>query len=83
MRVGLIPLDERPLNTRYLAMIGAIANAALVLPPPERLSSFRTPALCDALAGWLRDVAGNLDALIVSFEMLGYGGRRSETNVFR
>jgi hypothetical protein len=74
MRIGLIPLDERPVNTRYPAMIAAIANAELALPPPERLSSFRTPAPCDALAAWLRDVAGNLDALIVSFEMLGYGG---------
>src|SRR5919199_6444104 len=74
MRIGLIPLDGRPANTRYPAMIAAIAGAELVLPPTELLSSFRTPSRCDALGAWLRDVASSLDAVIVSFEMLGYGG---------
>jgi hypothetical protein len=74
MRIGLIPLDERPVNTRYPAMIAEIAGVELLLPPPELLSCYRQPAPCDALGGWLRDHASGLDALIVSCEMLGYGG---------
>lgn len=74
MRIGLIPLDERPVNTRYPAMIAAIAGVDLVLPPADLLSSFRTPAPCDDLAEWLRDSADELDALVVSLEMLAYGG---------
>ena len=74
MRIGLIPLDERPVNTRYPLMIAGIAGINLVLPPRELLSSYRTPAPCDELAAWLRGIAGGLDGLIVSCEMLGYGG---------
>lgn len=74
MRIGLIPLDERPVNTRYPAMIADIAGVQLDIPPRELLSSFRTPAPCAHLTTWLHDTASQLDALIVSFEMLGYGG---------
>lgn len=74
MRVGLIPLDERPVNTRYPALLAAIAGVELALPPAGALSAFRAPADCARLAGWTRTVAPTLDALIVSCEMLGYGG---------
>lgn len=74
MKIGLIPLDERPANTRYPAMIAAIGGAELLLPPAELLSERRRPADCDALIGWLTRVAPDLDALVVSCEMLGYGG---------
>lgn len=74
MKIGLIPLDERPVNTRYPQMIGQIAGVEVMLPPVNILSSFRTPAVCDAIAQWLDDVVDDLDALIVSIEMLAYGG---------
>ncbi|MBN2469407.1 MAG: DUF4127 family protein, partial [Anaerolineae bacterium] len=74
MRIGLIPLDERPVNTRYPAMLAAIAGVALELPPPRVLSNQKEPARSDALAGWLLESAGRWDALIVSCEQLGYGG---------
>ncbi len=74
MRIGLIPLDERPVNTRYPAMIGEIAGVELIEPPLSMLSVRRTPASCDQLADWLRDQAPKLDVLIVSIQMLGYGG---------
>lgn len=74
MRIGLIPLDERPVNTRYPAMIAAVAGVELALPPPAALSARRRPADPAALAAWLSDMAPGLDGLIVSLEMLGYGG---------
>ncbi|MBZ0296325.1 MAG: DUF4127 family protein [Anaerolineae bacterium] len=74
MRIGLIPLDERPVNTRYPAMIAAIAGVELVQPPPSALSAIRQPASTSALQTWLRDVAPTLDRLIVSIETLGHGG---------
>ena len=74
MKIGLIPLDERPVNTRYPRMIGAIAGVEVTLPPADKLSSFRQPADCAALADWLRQRAAEMDALIVSIEMLAFGG---------
>lgn len=74
MQIGLIPLDERPVNTRYPEMIAQIAGATLHLPPHELLSAYRQPARCDDLLHWLEETAPQLDTLIVSFQTLGYGG---------
>jgi Protein of unknown function (DUF4127) len=74
MRIGLLPLDERPVNTRHPAMIAAIAGAELILPPSELLSRLRQPGDCAGLAAWLSEQYRNLDALIVDLEMLTFGG---------
>ncbi len=74
MKLGLIPLDERPACARYPQMIGDIAGVKLLLPPATALSRIREPGDCSAIAGWLRENASELDALVVSIEMLVYGG---------
>lgn len=74
MRIGLIPLDERPVNIRYPAMIAQIAGVELLQPQRDILSFIRTPAQSDQLIAWLRKEAKGLDVLIVSFEMLAFGG---------
>lgn len=74
MKIGLLPLDERPVNTRYPQAVGQIAGAQVLLPPVEALSHFRQRADSLMLQGWLEAAAPELDALVVSFEMLGYGG---------
>lgn len=74
MKIGLIPLDERPVNTRYPRMLAACAGADLVLPPSEVLSQFREPADSAALLDWLEAEGSRCDVLIVSCETLGYGG---------
>ncbi|MCE7947120.1 MAG: DUF4127 family protein [Chloroflexi bacterium CFX4] len=72
--LALIPLDERPVNTRYPRMIAQIAGAELSVPPPELLSAKRAPADRAALAAWLNRIAPACDALIISLDMLAYGG---------
>lgn len=74
MRIGLLPLDERPVNTRYPAMLARVAGIELIEPPATLLSARRQPASVDQLGAWLRERAPELDALIVSIEMLAYGG---------
>jgi Protein of unknown function (DUF4127) len=74
MKIALIPLDERPVNTRYPAMLAAcVPGVQLRLPPVEMLSRHRRAADCPALESWLASLAPELDAIIVSIEMLGYG----------
>lgn len=41
MRIGLVPLDERPANVRYPAMIAAIFGVDLVVPPAEAIGATR------------------------------------------
>jgi hypothetical protein len=74
LRIILLPLDERPVNTRYPAMLAAMAGAQLILPPPHLLSALRHPANADALVEWLIETAREADAAIVSVEMLAFGG---------
>lgn len=74
MKIGLIPLDERPVNTRLPRQIAAFARAQVDIPPPDLLPRFRTPAPTDSLAAWMHDHAHTWDALAVSVETLVYGG---------
>ena len=71
--IALVPLDERPVNTRYPQMLGAIGGAEVLLPPLEIRGLQRVPADVDAVGKWLQETAANADAAIVSAEFLGCG----------
>jgi len=72
-RICLLPLDERPVNTRYPQMLAAIAGVDLRLPPREIQGLGRTPADVEAVREWLAAEAPHGQGAIVSCEFLGYG----------
>ena len=74
MKIALLPLDERPANTRYPMQIAAMAGASILLPPPKLLSSLRQPANRAGLAKWLTDIAPSADGIVASIDLLGHGG---------
>lgn len=79
MRIALVPLDERPVNVDLPRQVAAIAGAELLLPPPEAMPDFRTPADVAALHGWLRELvtatdAERADRLVVCVDTLVHGG---------
>lgn len=71
--IALLPLDERPVNTRYPQMLGAIAGAEVRLPPQAIRGRQRDPADAEAVAAWLREAAAQADAVVASAEFLLYG----------
>ncbi len=72
--IALVPLDERPVNTRYPQMLGAIAGAEVLLPPAEHRGRQRDPADRNAVQAWLRGEASvRTNAVIVSTDYLLYG----------
>ena len=73
LTIALVPLDERPVNTRYPEMLAAIGGATLLLPPPEIRGLGRRPAPVEAVGRWLREAAQTASAAIVSCEFLGCG----------
>ena len=73
LRIALVPLDERPVNTRYPQMLGEIAGAEVLLPPSDALGLQREPANLDAVTQWLRAAPQTASAAIVSCDYLGYG----------
>ncbi|WP_326826722.1 DUF4127 family protein [Streptosporangium sp. NBC_01756] len=72
MHIALLPLDERPVNTRLPADVAAIAGARVSLPDTGLLPSMRTPGKVGLLGQWLLDQ--RMDAAVVSVDMLVYGG---------
>ncbi len=75
LRIALVPLDDRPVCLQYPTMMAPLAHAEVVAPPIELLGRFTTPGDTDAIARWLRAQDWRtFDALIVSTDMLAYGG---------
>ncbi len=74
MRVALLPLDDRPPNLLFPQQLAAIAGIDLVLPPEFLLGWFTDPGDPVGCAQWLLDTAPGCDAVIVSLDMLCFGG---------
>ncbi|HVF86369.1 MAG TPA: DUF4127 family protein, partial [Pyrinomonadaceae bacterium] len=74
-RVLLIPLDDRPPCLQFPIMQGLIADAEVVAPPREMLGRFTVPGDAERIAAWVRaQDFTRFDRVIVSIDMLAYGG---------
>ncbi len=71
--LALVPLDERPVNTRCPQMLGAIGGADVRLPPHAIRGQQRVPADLPALDTWLQGAARDAHAAIVSTDFWAYG----------
>jgi len=71
--IALIPLDNRPCNLRFPAQVAAIGGCELGAPPETVLGWFATPGDPAAVGRWLQELPP-VSALIVSIDMLAYGG---------
>jgi len=74
-RVLLIPLDDRPPCVQFPTLIGQTSDTQLVTPPLEMLGRFTVPGDTARITEWVRaqDIKA-FDAIIVSMDMLAYGG---------
>ncbi|MDQ3707737.1 MAG: DUF4127 family protein, partial [Actinomycetota bacterium] len=80
MRIGLVPLDNRPACVRTPRMLARITGAQLVLPPSEAIDGPGLAGSPEALHAWLRDTAASLDGLVVAMEQVAGvsgGGQRA------
>jgi len=73
--ITLVPIDDRPAAGQFAQMVGKIADHRVTAPPREMLGRFTQPGDTARIEQWLRaqDYSKN-DALIVSVDMLAYGG---------
>jgi hypothetical protein len=74
MRYLYIPLDDRPVNYDTPIMLANVANINISTPPLNMLGHFTRPGNPDAISKWLINNAHNADVLVVSADMLAYGG---------
>lgn len=73
--ITLLPIDDRPAVGQFAQMVGAVADHRVTMPPRALLGRFTTPGDTVRLAQWLKaQDYSKTDALIVSVDMLAYGG---------
>ncbi len=73
-RVALLPLDDRPWNTKLVRLLGRMVDFEVTLPPAEMIGHFDSPGDPEALSQWLQSVAPDVDTVLLSLDMLAYGG---------
>lgn len=73
--IAVLPLDDRPVGTRHLQLLGDVSGRPILIPPKALLGA--TPGGVgdrSALHGWLKAVADDASALVISFDQLVHGG---------
>ena len=74
-RIVLVRIDDRPATTQFTEMIGRIGDTEVVMPPRQMLGVFTTGGDPEGIIEWLRRLDySNVDAVILSTDMLAYGG---------
>ncbi len=71
---ALLPLDDRPPNFQFPRRLAAIGGVDLRLPPRRLLGRFLRPGNVDGLLDWLADAVRGAAGVIISCDMLAYGG---------
>ena len=75
MKIVCLPLDARPYNYDFLQSLAAMdSQLTLVMPPRDLLGFRKTPAHFAALTAFIEANMAGADALILSLDMLIYGG---------
>ncbi|WP_217586541.1 DUF4127 family protein [Lentibacillus saliphilus] len=72
--LALIPVDARPVTYDLPKDLAEIAGWNVLTPPKEKLGFLKTPADYSSLFNWLESIASQIDGLIVSMDMILYGG---------
>lgn len=73
-KVVYVPLDERPCNFQYPKALADMTDMEMVLPDSNILGKMKLPANVPLLINWLKEETKTADYLIVSIDMLIYGG---------
>lgn len=69
-----LPVDDRPITSRFPVQVAPLGDIELVAPPSYLLGRFLTPGDGQALAAWLEENAAGAEGAILSLDMLAYGG---------
>lgn len=72
--IALMPLDSRPCNTQYPALLAEATGATLLTPPAVHLDALHERANTDELWKWLEDEAMEADHLVLFTNTLFCGG---------
>jgi hypothetical protein len=69
-----LPLDERPCNYMYPQYLASMTDLKFLVPDRSMLGNKKRAANVEAVGEWLSEQAVQADYLLVSIDMLVYGG---------
>src|SRR5690625_3335147 len=73
-KVVYLPLDERPCNLNYPQQLATMTDLNFITPDKDMLGNKKTPANFETIFQWLLKECHDADYLIISLDMLVYGG---------
>ncbi|MFD2044530.1 DUF4127 family protein [Ornithinibacillus salinisoli] len=73
-KIALIPVDARPVTYDLPKDLAKLAGWEVLLPPNEILGFLKAPADLGKLFNWVEEVSNEVEGIIVSIDMLLYGG---------
>ncbi|GEL77065.1 DUF4127 family protein [Tenuibacillus multivorans] len=73
-KIALVPIDQRPVSYDLPRDLARIGGWDVVLPPKHQLGFLKERADIDGVWSWLENVIDDVDGVIVSMDMLLYGG---------
>ncbi|WP_059044433.1 DUF4127 family protein [Paenibacillus rubinfantis] len=73
-KVVYVPLDERPCNALFPRQLAEMTDVTLDVPDRSMLGNKKRPADTSAIREWLIEAAEGADYLLVSVDLLVYGG---------
>lgn len=75
LKLVMLPLDVRPCCYDFPAKLARIAGHELTVPPRSLLNpNFMEPSSYPIIVQWLKDQCSDADYLVLSIDMLVYGG---------
>jgi len=74
MKIACIPLDNRPCTMLFPRALASMLDFSLLMPPVESLGDYVIPGEPARLAQWLEELPGDMDAAIISIDMMIFGG---------
>lgn len=73
-KIVYVPLDERPCNYDYPLYLAGMTDLHMAIPDREILGDKKKPANTEAVSQWLRKESTDADYVLISMDMLLYGG---------
>jgi hypothetical protein len=73
-RIAVLPLDSRPPTAQMPVLLARIAGVEAVTPDLSLLGEFTKPGDTDRVREWIRTAATDAEALVLSADMIAYGG---------
>lgn len=74
MKIAIVPLDTRACNLKFPQELVNIAGVEVYTVPEQYLGCFLKGGDSDSISDWLEAIASEVDAIVLSIDMLCYGG---------